>query len=170
MPVAQFENRNEKPLLLTIQPWGEEHEVPHLAIAGIRYSLKNGDEDRCHAVIAEGTVEFWCNADTYECDIVHPSLFDRLSWDICVNGGWCGGIVDGNPTTVDNLLPRTGEVSSQQFAELTMRADGWPEGEQLEEKHLRWLQAKFVEHVGAESADAEDLLRSVARPFDNTSS
>lgn len=170
MPIAEFENRNETPLALTVQPWGDNHQVPHLATAGIRYSLKDGAEDRSYTVVTDGTVEFWCNADTYECDVVHPSPFDRLSWDICVKGGWCGGIIDGNPTTVDDLLPRTGKINARQFAELAMRADGWPEGEQLDDNHLRWLQAKFVEHLGAESVDAEDLLRNVARPFGDATS
>jgi len=170
MLVAEFQNRNESPLVLTVEPWGHRHEVPHLAIAGIRYALKDGAEDRCHSVVEEGTVEFWCNADAYEYDIVHPSPFDRLSWDICVNGGWCGGIVDGNPTTVEDLLPRTGAVNARQFAELALRADGWPEDEAFEDKHLSWLQARFVYHLGAESVNAEELRRNAARPFGDATS
>jgi hypothetical protein len=170
MPIAEFENREESPLVLTVQPWGDKHEVPHLATAGIRYSLKKGAEDRCYTVVAEGTAEFWCNADGYECEVVHPTPFQRLLWEICVKRGWCGGIVNDNPTTVDDLLPRHGKISARQFAELTMRADGWPDGEPFEEQHLRWLQAKFVEYVGAESVDAVELLRNVERPFGNASS
>jgi hypothetical protein len=170
MPITQFENRNEAPLVLTVQPWGDKHEVPHLATAGIRYSLKDGAEDRCYSVVADGAVEFWCNADSCELDVVSPSVFDRLSWDICVNGGWCGDIMDGNPTTVEDLLPQTGEINARQFAELAMRADGWPEGEPLDDKHLRWLEAKFVEHLGATSVGAENLRRNVARPFGDATS
>ena len=103
-----FANRNEADLLLTMEPSGERIKVPHLAEAGIRYSLKDGAEDRCYAYMSTDAVEVWCNTDSYEVDIVYPSAFDRLSWDICVNGGWCGGIMDGNPTTVEDLLPQTG--------------------------------------------------------------
>jgi hypothetical protein len=170
MPVVEFQNCDEAPLVLIVEPWGHRYEVPHLAIAGIRYAPKDGAEDRCHSVVEEGTVEFWCNAASYEYDIVHPSPFARLSWDICVNGGWCGGIVDGNPITVEDLLPRTSEVNARQFAELAMHADGWPEGEALDENHLSWLQSRFVEHMGAESVNAEDLRRNVARPFEDATS
>ncbi|MCJ2185171.1 hypothetical protein MTR62_21140, partial [Novosphingobium sp. 1949] len=170
MPIAQFENSDETPLTLTVQPWGDHYIVPHLAVAGIRYSLRPSADDRSYTEVAKGSVEFWCNADTYECEIVYPSVFRQLSWDICVNGGWCGGIVDGNPTTVDDLLPRTGRISARKFAELTMVADGWPNDEQLEEKYLRWLQAKFVQHVGANSVDAEEFLRDIEQPFGNASS
>lgn len=168
MPIVEFENRNELPLVLIVQPWGDEHEVLHLATAGIRYSLKDGAEDRCYTVVANGKVEFWCNADCYDLEIVNPSAWHRLTWDICVNGGWCGGIVDGNPTTVDDLLPRTGEISAQQFAEFVIRADGWPNGEQFEDKHLRWLEAKFIEHLGAASVGTEVLRYNAARPFGDT--
>jgi hypothetical protein len=36
MPVAQFKNRNETPLVLSVEPWGDKHEIPHLATAGMR--------------------------------------------------------------------------------------------------------------------------------------
>ena len=167
MPIAQFENRNDTPLVLIVHPSGDKYEVPPFATAGVRYSLQHGAEDRCYTVVSDRTVEFWCNSDTYELDIVHPSAFDALLCDICENGGWCGGVNDGNPTTVDDLLPRAGEISARLFAELVLRADGWPEGEPLDDKHLSWLQAKFVEHLRAESVDAEALVRNVARPFGN---
>ncbi len=157
-------------MVLTVEPRGETYKVPHLAVAGIRYELKDGAEDRCYASVSEFAVEFWCNADAYEIDIIHPSAFDRLSWDICVNGGWCGGIVDGKPTTVDELLPQTGKIRARTFAELAMRADGWPDDEPLDEKHLRFLEAKFVEHLGADSVGAENLRRNLARPFGDPTS
>jgi hypothetical protein len=167
MPIISFENRNrnEAELVLTIQPWGQEYKVPHLAEAGIRYSLTDGAEDRCFTTVSENAVEFWCNADTYEIDIVHLSAFDRLCWDICVTAGWCGGIVDGKPTTVDDLLPKTGSIDARTFAELTMRADGWPDDAPFDENHLGFLQAKFVEHLGAECVDADDLRPKLSRPF-----
>lgn len=164
-----FANRNEAELLLTVEPWGEKYKVPHLAEAGIRYSLKSGAEDRSYASMGGNAVEFWCNADAYEVDIIHPSAFDRLSWDICVNGGWCGGIVDGKPTTLDDLLPPTGTIEARAFAKLAMKADGWPDDQPFDEAHLRFLEAKFVEHLGADSIDADQLRRNLARPFDDAS-
>lgn len=168
MPIVVFENRHRATLILKIEPGRDEHEVPPLAFAGVRYALKKGAEDRCYAVMADGEVAFWCNADSYEVDIVRPSLFERLSYDICVNGGWCGGIVNGEPTHVYDLLPETGPITGREFAELAMRADGWPEETPFEEKHLRWLEGRFIEHVGSNSVNAEELREHTARPFGDT--
>lgn len=167
MPIAAFENRHEAPLILVVEPWGEKHEIPHLSTAGIRYVLKEGDEDRSYCGVYEGQIDFWCNADSYEIDIVHPSAFDRLLWDTCANGGWCGGLVDGKPTHVTDLLPETGTITAQEFARLAIRADGWPESEPVPDKHLRWLEAKFIEHLGAPIVNADDLRQILARPFDD---
>lgn len=166
MAIFEFMNENEATLSLTIQPWGDKFEVPHLARVGIRYSLDEGVEDRCLFAVEGGSVEFWCNAAIFEIDIIHPSALDRLSRDICVTGGWCGGLVDGIPTTVYDLLPQTGEVDARQFAELVVRAEGDP----LEGETLPWLEAKFVEHFGAHSVSAESLLRLTPRPFGDATS
>lgn len=167
MAIAEFFNNNEGTLTLTIQPWGDEHQVPHLARAGIRYSPDDAAEDRCCFIANGAAIEFWCNAATYEIEIVRASAFDRLSWDICVTGGWCGGIVAGKPTTVHDLLPQVGEVNAREFAELVMRAD---DDEVSDNEHLQWLQAKFVQHLGAQSVSAETLQRQAARPFDDAGS
>ena len=169
MTIAAFENRRETPLVLVIEPWGEKHEIPHLSTAGVRYALKDGAEDRSYSVVSDNQIDFWCNADSYEIEIVHPSAYDRLSWDICVNGGWCGGIVDGKPTRVDDLLPEVGTVTAEEFAKLTARADGWPESKPVDEKHLRWLEAKFVEHLGSPSVSTDVLRQITARPFEGAS-
>jgi hypothetical protein len=88
MTIAVFGNRGRSPLTLTIEPWGAKHEIPHLGEIGIRYTLKEGAEDRCYWSCSEEGVEFWCNADSFEVDIVIPSARDTLLWDICLNGGW----------------------------------------------------------------------------------
>lgn len=167
MIILAFENWHETPLTIVVEPGGDEHEVPHLATAGIRYAPKEGAADRTTCVMSESRVEVWCDADHHEIEIVHPSAFDRLSWEICVGGGWCGGIVEGEPTTVDDLLPVSGTVSARDFAKLVIRADGWPESDAAPEKHLRWLEMKFIERLGAVSVDALTLRRNLARPFEN---
>ena len=167
MPIMEFENRREAPLVLVVEPWGDRHEIPHLSSAAIQYVLKEGAEDRCFSTVSDIGIDFWCNAESYQIEIVHPPACDRLSWDICVNGGWCGGIVDGKPTRVDDLLPATGSLSAEEFARLVIRADGWPESEAFPDKHLRWLEAKFIEHLGARSVDVEVLRQTRVRPFDD---
>lgn len=167
MPIVDFENRNEAPLVLLVEPWGERHEVPHLARAGIRYSVGGDSEDRCYSALSGQQVEFWCNAESYEIEIVCPSPSEKLMWDICVAGGWCGGIVDGKPTTVGDLLPASGTMTAQDFARLAVQADGWPAAVPPDERHLRWLEAKFIEHLGGPSVDVEVLRRTSRRPFDS---
>ena len=165
MPIIEFENRREAPLALVVEPCGERHQIPHLSRAGIRYVLPEGSTDRSACVVSDGQIDFWCNAESCEIEVVHPSAFEKLLWDICVNGGWCGGIVEGKPTRVEDLLPESGLVTARHFAELAVRADGWPSSSPLPESHLLWLEAKFVEHLGAKSVPAEDLRRDTAIPF-----
>ena len=156
--------------MLEVQPWNDHHELPHLAVAGIRYTLNEDAEDRCYASFSGGRVAFWCEAGSYEIEIVHPTPFERLCWDICVNGGWCGGIVNGKPSHVSKLMPRTGALDAQEFAKLAIRADGWPEVEPLDQKHLSWLEGKFIEHLGSETVEAEHLRRTSPRPFEDAAS
>jgi hypothetical protein len=167
MPIAEFQNRGEAPLVLLVEPWGDRHDVPHLARAGVRYTVSEGAEDRCYSAVSAQEIELWCNADNYEIDIVAPSPADLLMWEICVIGGWCGGIVDGEPTRVGDLIPISGTVTAEDFAKLAVHADGWPSSERPKDHHLRWLEAKFVEHLGGSSVDAEVLHRTARRPFDS---
>lgn len=164
--VQAFDNRNEEPLTLVVEPWGDAHEVPHLATAGIRYVPKAAHADRSTCVISENRIELWCDADSYEVDIVYPAAFDRLLWEICVHGGWCGGLVDGVPTTVDDLLPESGTITAREFAILVCRADGYSPSEQLPEKHVAWLEARFARCLGASAMDIRHLRRNLRRPFD----
>lgn len=167
MPIVAFENRRTTPLKLVIEPAGETHEVPHLATAGIRYSVEEGAEDRSTSLVIEDGIEFWCNAESVEVDIVLPSPFETLLWDICVNLGFCGGMVDGKPTYAADLIPAEGFLSAEAFADLAIVAEGaWPN---LDEARLRWgktLEAKFVEHLGEAVAPVKGLTEYHRRPFD----
>lgn len=164
MPIIEFHNRNEAALTLVVWPCGESREIPHLATAGVRYALEDGAKDSSSCDVSSELIEFWCNANVCDIDLVYPSAFEKLSWDICVNGGWCG-IVDGQPTRVEDLLPKSGVVTARQFAELAIRADGWPASDPLPKNHLLWLEAKFIKHLGVNSVPAEDFHRDPAKPF-----
>lgn len=113
MPVAVFENRSRASLTLVVEPWGDRYEIPPLATAGVRYMVKPGQEDYSTSVVGDGEIEFRCNADDYEVDVVPASVYDRLLWDICVNWGFCGGILEGEPTHVSDLLPSAGTVDAE---------------------------------------------------------
>lgn len=165
VPIVTFYNRRKDALVLVVQPFGQKHEVPHRSEAGIRYELQAGGEDRSYCDVSDCQVDFWCNADSYEFEIVHPSPQDNLLWDICINGGWCGGLVDGKPCHVLDLIPATGMVTAREFAELAVRADGWPPADALPEKYLQWLEGKFVEHLEAEAVSCEKLHRLTPSPF-----
>src|SRR6218665_2965006 len=166
MPIVAFHNDRKTALALIVEPWGERHTIPYRSTAGIRYTLQEGAEDRSFCNVSRGQINFWCNSDGYEIDVVHPSACDNLLWDICVNGGWCGGIVNGEPTHVDDLLPKTGTVTAKDFARLAVKADGWPDAEPVPAKHFIWLEAKFIEHLGASEVPCETLRQITRSPFD----
>ncbi|HEY0313770.1 MAG TPA: hypothetical protein VGC56_14920 [Allosphingosinicella sp.] len=166
MPIIEFENYHEVPLVLVIEPWGHRHEVPERARVGVRYALAEGAEDRCYSAVSAQKIELWCEAASYEIDIVPPLPAQRLMRDICVRGGWCGGMVEGVATHVLDLLPASGRVTAEDFANLAIKADG-DQTEPPKQHHLRWLEAKFAEHLGTASVDAELLHRTARRPFDS---
>ena len=155
MPISVFENRFETPVTFVLEPDDEQHELPPLARIGVRYSFKPGVDERTFADLGERTIRFWCDAELREIEIVHPAPFDLLLWDICVNGGCCGGPAEH----VADLLPKQGSVTAVEFARLVIQAEGGGSNES-------WLAAKFVEHMGGSSAPAGALVQNLANPFD----
>lgn len=166
MQIAVFENSTKVSLAFVVEPRGDAHEVPPHGSVGIRYRPKEGAPERSYSIVSEGRIEFWCDADGYEVEVVHPSAFDLLSWDICVDGGWCGGIVDGKPTQVTDLLPQEGLVSARAFAEYALLADGCSLADAKWEKHLVWIEQRFVERMGAQVVAAGELRMNLRRPFE----
>ena len=167
MPIAAFQNYRTSILHLVIEPLGERHEVPHLATVGIRYTVDEGEEDRSTSIVGDDRIEFWCNARRVEVDVVYPSPYEKLLWDLCVNLGFCGGTVNGVPTYVSDLLPQDGPIGTKAFATLAIQAEGdWPNPQ---EARLRWgetVEAKFVEHLGAAVVPVKMLRETQRRPFD----
>ncbi|MFT4253871.1 MAG: hypothetical protein QM608_15475 [Caulobacter sp.] len=166
MTIIQFENQGPKPLVLTIEPRGDKHEIPHLAIAGIRFTPKDGLETRHDCSVSAYGLSLWCDAESYEIDFVHPTAYQRLMWDLCVGRGWCGSTVNGEPLHVDDLLPGSGVITAEAFAKLVLQADDcsmdWPPAARF----LRQIEARFVEHMGSASIDVRALAYNLARPFE----
>tara|TARA_R110000751_G_scaffold2018_11_gene9539 strand:+ start:367592 stop:367882 length:291 start_codon:yes stop_codon:yes gene_type:complete len=87
------------------------------------------------------------------------SSFDRLMHEGCVERGWCGGIVDGKPKHVTDLLPAKGAVSAEQFARWLFEADGVdPDEDRVKwQPYLDGLKDAFVRHFGTAQVDVSQL-------------
>ncbi|MDF7777056.1 hypothetical protein P1X14_17495 [Sphingomonas sp. AOB5] len=165
MPIAVFENHRDEALTFIIDPSGQVFEVPPLARIGVRYAFASGAPEWTSASHGERSISFWCDAPGIEVEIVHPMPFDRLLWALCVTYGCCGGIVDGEPVHVTDLLPGAGTVTASQFALAALAAEGIDDGD----ARARWmprLEALFRKHMGADEMPAEALARNLANPFD----
>ena len=92
-----------------------------------------------------------------------PTAFDALMFEVCVEKGWCGSIVDGQPLHVVDFLPESGEVTADQFAGWLFAADGVdPDEDRAKwQSHLDGLRDAFVRHMGAETADVGRLTANV---------
>ncbi len=166
MPIVEFVNRNQHPLLLTIEPSGRRIEVSHLARAAIRYSLPEQAEDRYYAEIGDHGVDVWCDATDYAVDIVPPSPSDRLLWMLCVKGGWCCGIIDDRPIHVTDLIPSSGTLTAKAFAEMVLCAEGQSTVQHPAANALRRIEAMFVDCFGHDPVDVAVFHRVTRRPFD----
>jgi hypothetical protein len=89
--------------------------------------------------------------------------YNALMYDVCVGLGWCGGIVDGQPSHVDDLIPEAGPVSAEQFVEWLFQAEGLdPSSEPAKwKKHKDSLREAFVRHMGADVVEASALKWAV---------
>ncbi|AXU19141.1 hypothetical protein C7W88_09050 [Novosphingobium sp. THN1] len=90
--------------------------------------------------------------------------YNALMHEVCVGRGWCGGIVNGKPSHVDDFIPETGPVSADQFVEWLFLADGVdPSSDPAKwERHKAGLREAFVRHMGAEMLDASALKWDVS--------
>jgi hypothetical protein len=81
--------------------------------------------------------------------------------DVCVGHGWCGGIVDGMPSRVDDFIPETGPVSSDQFVDWLFAAEGdgplTEAADRVREKYRPALKTLFAQHMEADTVDASLL-------------
>jgi hypothetical protein len=167
MPISVFENSFDEPITFLLEPNDEQYEFAPQARLGVRYSLAPDQNDRTFADVGRHGIRFWCDSQHREVEIVHPTAFDLLLHDICVQGGFCGGLVEDQAIHVTDILPTSGMVTSEEFAILVLQAEG--DGGSPPAKVERWsalLQSKFVEHMGQSSVPAEVLVRNLTMPFD----
>lgn len=167
MPISVFKNYFDEPITFLLEPNGEQYELAPQARIGVRYSFAPDQVDRTFAYVGRHDITFWCDSEHREVDIVHPNAFDLLLHDICVKGGFCGGLVEDQPIHVTDILPTKGVVTPEEFATLVLQAEG--EGGRPPANVERWsarLQSKFVEHMGQSPVPAEALIQNLAEPFD----
>lgn len=91
------------------------------------------------------------------------SGYDALMHEVCVERGRCGGIVDGRPSHVDDLIPEEGPVTANQFVVWLFMADGMlPHAEQAKlREHKQGLRDAFIRHMGHDTIDAPSLKRAL---------
>ncbi|WP_395396694.1 hypothetical protein WBP07_28925 [Novosphingobium sp. BL-8A] len=87
------------------------------------------------------------------------AAYNALMREVCVDRGWCGGIVDGRPSHVDDFIPESGPVSADQFVDWLFRADGLDPADDPSKwlKHRRGLMDAFLRHMGSDVVDASLL-------------
>ncbi len=85
--------------------------------------------------------------------------YNALMHEVCVGFGWCGAVVNGEPSHVDDLIPTVGPVSAEQFVDWLFQAEGIDaQSEPAKwQKHKGSLREAFVRHMGADLVDASAL-------------
>ena len=86
------------------------------------------------------------------------AAYTKLLEEVCVRLGFCGSLVDDKPLHVDQLLPRTGSISANTFADALFKAEGWEPDGGAADRHRASVCDTFVRHLGALEVDAR-LLR-----------
>ena len=79
--------------------------------------------------------------------------------EVCVERGWCGSIVNGEPCHVDHFIPEAGPVSANQFVDWLLMAEGIDTNAEPEKwhEHQEVLRDAFVRHLGSEAVDTSVL-------------
>ncbi|MBA15925.1 MAG: hypothetical protein CMN73_06180 [Sphingomonas sp.] len=166
MPIFVYENEGDEDVTFILSPKEEEFRIPPLARIGVRYEIGPGQCDRTFLSVGRHLVTFWCEAAVRETEIVFPGPFDLLLASLA-RRGFCGGIVNDQPTHVCDLLPASGMISAEAFSTLVLRAEG--DGNDLSRDIERWLdslKALFIEHMGSDRVPVALLRQNVAQPFD----
>ena len=86
-------------------------------------------------------------------------MYNALMREVCVGHGWCGGLLDDEPSHVDHFIPESGPVTADQFVDWLFEAEGMDPYDELEkwQKHKDALRDAFIRHMGSEVVDASTL-------------
>lgn len=88
--------------------------------------------------------------------------FDALMYEVCVERGWCGAIVNDRPMHVTQFLPKNGSVTADQFVGWLFEADGVdPDEDRVKwQIHIDGLREAFIRHMGGVVVDVKGLAWS----------
>lgn len=85
------------------------------------------------------------------------TAYVKLTQDVCVRLGFCGGVVDNRALHVDQFVPKSGPVTADAFATALFRGEGWePEGPEAR-KYRPAVCDAFVRYMGGSEVDASLL-------------
>ncbi len=89
--------------------------------------------------------------------------FDALMHEVCVSRGWCGGVVNGEPSHVDDFIPASGSVMADQFVDWLFQPEGMDPLADMPkwQKHKDGLRDAFIRHMGSAVVDASALKGDV---------
>lgn len=85
------------------------------------------------------------------------AAYDELLKEVCVRFGFCGSVVDGRPLHVADLLPTSGLVSADSFANAIFVAEGCDPNGPTAQQHRETIRDAFVRHMGGAQVDARLL-------------
>ena len=84
--------------------------------------------------------------------------YNALMQELCVGKGWCGSVINGEPSHVDDLIPDTGPVSADQFVDWLFLAESYEQALEPKVKiNRRVLREAFVRYMGSDVVDASEL-------------
>lgn len=85
------------------------------------------------------------------------AAYAKLLEEVCVRLGFCGSVVDGRLLHIDQFVPGSGTLTSQEFADALFKAEGW-DLDGLEAQTFRFkVREAFVWHMGTSAVDASQL-------------
>ena len=90
----------------------------------------------------------------------YSDAYKALSHDICVELGFCGSEKNGKFSHIDLLIPSTGDLTADKFADLAFEAEqsGMVCSDAAQSSLHAALRKLFVKHLGSEKVRVEDAI------------
>lgn len=83
--------------------------------------------------------------------------YEALQHEVCVGLGFCGSVIDGKPSHVDDFIPDHGPVSADEFVQWVFLAEGTDANAVTATRHAASLREAFIKHMGSDTVDATRL-------------